>query len=255
MIKVVILSMESARDRREAIAGRLGRLGVDFDFYCPPLVSDSDLRNPEIYCEEVARSNTGLPMSRQEVSCALGHLGIYADYLEHVDGLVVLEDDAIVLDGFASFIDGLSESGKSGILRDEFFLLGGQQFLPGEREAVFGRRPSINFGDYSVHRSCFSRMKLRRTVGYFIGANCMRRALLSLHPVKARADDWWYQVACGVMKDTSMLSPIVIAHPPITAGQSSIRSADADGGSQPLRLTGVRWRLALAFRLIISIFR
>lgn len=103
---IFVISLKDATARRTSISQQLCDLGLDFEFID---AIDGRAGLPPEYERDVDRPGTeaqfGRPMSDGEYACALSHLAVYRRILAgRLPGAIVLEDDAILGDGFAQFL-------------------------------------------------------------------------------------------------------------------------------------------------------
>lgn len=179
MIFAYAINLERAAERRERIVAQLDRLGIPHRIF--PAVDGRRLADDEVrshYDEAQARIHYR-PLSREELGCALSHLGVYRQMLS--DGLpfaLVLEDDAALGDALvpalAALERTLSPDEPEAVLLSHVdkFTRWGLQPLDAERRLV--RR----YGHWW------------RAHGYVITRAAAARLLTALDPVWCAADCW-----------------------------------------------------------------
>lgn len=103
---IVVISLPDAAARKEMISRQLGALDLPFEFLD---AIDGRAGLPEEYESSIDRIGTerhlGRAMTDGEYACALSHLAVYRLILDRdLPGAIVLEDDAILGDGFVQFL-------------------------------------------------------------------------------------------------------------------------------------------------------
>jgi glycosyl transferase, family 25 len=162
--------------RRDRIAQTLSNLAVPFRF-CDAvdgrLLTDSELR--ACYDEAAALRRLGRRLTRAEVGCAISHRQVYRTMLsDNHAAAVVLEDDAVVADQFATFCRTCA-----GLPQDI-------ELLSLHAEHGFVRRkPGFSWGDVAIHRA---KSNLSTTVGYFLRGSVAQKVLDSGAAIETVAD-------------------------------------------------------------------
>ncbi len=173
---IVVISLPDAAARREMISRQLGALDLPFEFLD---AIDGRAGLPEEYESSIDRIGTerhfGRAMTDGEYACALSHLAVYRLILaRELPGAVVLEDDAILCDGFAQF------------LRE-----GGYTCAPIiQLDHVHARVPRILGRSLKIESSTLRRLALNAqlTTGYSISRQAAAFILESAVPLRAPAD-------------------------------------------------------------------
>lgn len=103
---ILVISLQDAAERRAMVSKQLEALGLSFQFFD---AIDGRSGLPAAYESQVDRPGTelyfGRPMSDGEYACALSHLAVYRKIIEEkLPGAIVLEDDAILGNGFTLFL-------------------------------------------------------------------------------------------------------------------------------------------------------
>jgi glycosyl transferase family 25 len=162
--------------RRDAIARVLANLAVPFRF-CEAVdgrqLADSELR--ACYDEAGALRRLGRRLTRAEVGCTLSHRQVYRTMLNDNHAFaVVLEDDAIVGNEFATFCRTCA-----GLPQDI-------ELLSLHAEHGFVRRkPGFSWAEGAIHRATSN---LSTTVGYFLRASVAQKVLGSGTAIETVAD-------------------------------------------------------------------
>jgi glycosyl transferase family 25 len=162
--------------RRDRIARTLSDLAVPFRF-CDAVdgrsLTDGELR--ACYDETGALRRLGRRLTRAEIGCALSHRQVYRGMLSDNHAVaIVLEDDAIVGNEFATFCRTCA-----GLPQDVELLS-----LHAEHGFV-RRRPGFSWGDGAIHRATSN---LSTTVGYFLRGSVAQKILDSGATIETVAD-------------------------------------------------------------------
>ena len=110
-MKIVVISLPDAAERRERAARQLGELGLAFEFF-------DAMRGEQVmadryfeHCdEEEWLLNTGHPMSPGEVGCFASHRSMWQKCVELGEPLMIMEDDFQLLPGFAAAVEKVAEN-------------------------------------------------------------------------------------------------------------------------------------------------
>lgn len=102
-MKVVVINLEKNNDRLKKISENLDRLNIPFErfraVYGKEMSKDKIKETTTDNCQNIL-CNKGI------IGCALSHITIWKRFLEsNQDFICVLEDDAILKDGFQKFLD------------------------------------------------------------------------------------------------------------------------------------------------------
>lgn len=103
---IFVISLKDAASRRATISQQLCDCGLNFEFID---AIDGRAGMPPEHEGDIDRPGTetyfGRPLSDGEYACALSHLAVYRRILaDRLPGAIILEDDAILGDGFAVFL-------------------------------------------------------------------------------------------------------------------------------------------------------
>jgi len=107
-LTVLVITLESATERQETIAGRLKQLGMDYHFV--PGVDGRllDLEKHPNYAPARRRAFYGRDLSQGEFGCILAHRETYRHMLDQgIEQALVLEDDALLTDDLPRVIEAL----------------------------------------------------------------------------------------------------------------------------------------------------
>ena len=103
-VPIYVLNLERSPERRAFILGHLASMDLPANIF--PAVDGRTLDIPElegkgIYRDAVARDKFSRSLSAAEIGCALSHVGLYEKLVqEGVEAALVLEDDAMLVNGF-----------------------------------------------------------------------------------------------------------------------------------------------------------
>ncbi len=111
MLKIFVISLPDAAERRERAARQLGELGLEFEFF-------DAMRGERVieegcfeHCdEEEWLLNTGHPMSPGEVGCFASHRAMWQKCVDLGEPIMIMEDDFQLLPGFAGAVEKVAEN-------------------------------------------------------------------------------------------------------------------------------------------------
>src|SRR5579872_7122667 len=96
-MKVFVISLKTATQRRNAIAKGLGAAGVEFSFYDAIDGRAMDIGNLKSYRREKRLAKYGLDLTPGELGACLSHYGVISDaFRSSTQRALFLEDDAII---------------------------------------------------------------------------------------------------------------------------------------------------------------
>lgn len=140
-MKLFVISLPDACERRERAAAQLADAGLDFEFF-------DALRGEQVIAERYFERcddnewllNTGRPMSLGEVGCFASHRSMWQKCVEFDEPLMIMEDDFQLLPGF----EGAVEQVAGNIMQCGFIRLQSETRARKERVA--------KSGDYTLWR-------------------------------------------------------------------------------------------------------
>ena len=204
---ILVLTLPGDDARRAPLVQALERLGLPYELFF-----GVDGRQGLAECWEgeidrvAARRRMGHEMADGEFACALSHREIYRKVVERGwPGAVVLEDDAILGDAFATFIQGRHYERAGLILLDHGLARvrgPAEEMLPG----VWLRRLAV-----SPYRAS----------GYSVAIPVAQALLNASSPIRWRADWPMDLVELGAMA----LDPTIVGPPDFQLGTSQLRDA------------------------------
>lgn len=193
---IFILSLEKDAERRQALLGALGNLGLDFEVMIG-IDGRSGLnpRHEAMIDRAAAGARVGRMLSDGEFACALSHRSIQEAVLSRgLEGAVILEDDAIVDERFARFMEQRKYLEADMILLDH----GAGRFWPGATQF---------FDEIRAYRVA---IQGSRATGYSISREAARHLVAKATPVAGLAD--W---PCDILPlEPLALYPRVVGRPP-----------------------------------------
>jgi glycosyl transferase family 25 len=194
-VPIFVVSLMDAKDRRARISKKLEELGLDFDFVD---AIDGRKKLPDslntLVDRQTANRRLGRPIVDAELACALSHVNIYQLLIEsHHRGTIILEDDAIIGDGFKKFVDNHHYLDKNLVML-------------GYENARVSRFYRQNVFEQYVYRKLNFPSYL--TVGYYISRQVAGELLRECTPVSYVAD-WGSDIT---RFDALAISPPVVGH-------------------------------------------
>ena len=110
-MKIFVISLPDAVERRERVARQLGELGLPFEFFDAMRGEQVIAERYFEHCdEEEWLLNTGHPMSLGEVGCFASHRSMWQKCIELDEPLMIMEDDFQLLPGFAGAVGKVAEN-------------------------------------------------------------------------------------------------------------------------------------------------
>ena len=111
VLKIFVISLPDAVERRERAARQLGELGFAFELFDAlrgeQVIADSYFERCD---EEEWLLNTGHLMSLGEVGCFASHRSLWQRCIELGEPLMTMEDDFQLLPGFAGAVEKVAEN-------------------------------------------------------------------------------------------------------------------------------------------------
>lgn len=101
-MRIFVISIASAADRREAATRQLNAAGLDFEFFdAVERVADA-FRRFDGFDRRLFKLNTGRVPLPGEIGCYASHKSLWERCVEFDEPIVVLEDDFLLADDFAT---------------------------------------------------------------------------------------------------------------------------------------------------------
>ena len=183
-IPCYVINLDAAPERREAMARQAQRLGVPFSFR---KATDGRRIAPErrhIVADDARALHEYGPLSAAEVGCALSHVAIYLEMIEHgIPHAVILEDDVHLASDFARLIDRNDPASLPRQVSAQSAAM--VQLTHVRRVYRYGARPAA--GGRRIMRPHSS---VWLASAYFITLEAARRMAQALYPVWTVADHW-----------------------------------------------------------------
>jgi glycosyl transferase family 25 len=111
-MKVYVINLESARERRAKMEARLEALGLEHSFH--PAIDGRKMTEDQrgrAYDEAATRRNLGRGLEAGEIGCAQSHREVYARIAtEGLDRACILEDDAVLDEGLPAILAWLDSA-------------------------------------------------------------------------------------------------------------------------------------------------
>ena len=109
--RIFVINLARSPDRRRAIAGRLGRLGLEHEFF--PAVDGAALTEADLvnYDRKARLKAFGCDLLPNELGCYLSHYRIYQKIVaENIPRALILEDDVEIADDLPAILEALAEA-------------------------------------------------------------------------------------------------------------------------------------------------
>lgn len=214
-MRIFVISLQRARQRREHIAGELGRLRMGFEFFDAvdgAALSEDEVRS--VYDDARARHTFWGPLSRGEIGCALSHIGVWKTIVaEQVRHALVLEDDALLDAATPEILAALPRLMNPNDVvvlvntnENTFFFR--QAALPAGRRLVYVNQPFYT------------------ATGYVITPGAAARLIARALPLRVPIDFWYHDIGFkGV-------TPIRAVYPALVAQSSGAGMPSQIGGRE-----------------------
>lgn len=180
---VYIVSLASDKARRHQIEQKMQEWGLSFEFFD---AAEGRARLDELGLrvdDEYVNKRRGYPLTDGEVGCYLSHFSLWLRCVERNSSIIVLEDDALVLDGFSDIYQKLDEYGFD--------------YIKLEKRST-GNPINEDLMLLDSNKS--------GTVGYFIRPKAAKKLIQAAQPIRLPVDNfigaiWWHGVwPVGVRK-------------------------------------------------------
>ena len=199
-MKIFVISLKSANDRRKAIAQQMKKLGLEFDFFD---AIDGRKGLPKQYesmiDRKLAKQRYGR-MSDGEFAVALTHSLLYEKIVkEKISDAIILEDDCIIGSDFCHMVKNkLCE--KSG--KDFIFL-------------YHLHTPKLPFGETKFMKK-YNMINIAKqakgTVGYYLTLDVAKHIHKNIFPISYVAD-WGVNI---MNFNVGAIYPRIVGHPPLS---------------------------------------
>ena len=100
-MKIKVISLESATDRRSSIERQFRRLDTKFDFF-DAVTPETSAIHIHGYDEQEFITNCGRAATDAEIACYASHLALWRRCVEENESFLILEDDAHLDESFAT---------------------------------------------------------------------------------------------------------------------------------------------------------
>ncbi len=100
-MKIKVISLESATDRRRNIERQFRRMGTKFDFF-DAVTPETSAIHIHGYNEQEFVMNCGRVATDAEIACYASHLALWRQCIDENESFLILEDDAHLDDLFAT---------------------------------------------------------------------------------------------------------------------------------------------------------
>ena len=109
--RILVINLARSPDRRRFIGDRLGRLGLDHEFF--PAVDGAALTEDDLvnYDRKARLKAFGCDLLPNELGCYLSHYRIYQKIIaESIPRALILEDDVEVSDDLPAILEALADA-------------------------------------------------------------------------------------------------------------------------------------------------
>lgn len=115
-MKIYIISLPDAKDRRDKISEQLKKYDIDYEFF------DAIRGNPDIkanldYAYEYREKMYGRQMTAGEIGCFMSHQELWKKIVRENETACIMEDDVIIAENFSVILSKLGNYKNYDILR------------------------------------------------------------------------------------------------------------------------------------------
>ena len=195
-MKIFIISLKHALDRRQAIAKELDGLGIQFEFVDAVVGADIDLYDAKVINLAKIQKFLGRNITNGEIGCALSHASIYQKMIdEKISDAIVLEDDAIITPEFAECVKNDS------MVKSEY------EFVMFYHYNAYALNWLEKKNGVDYYRPAFMPFS---TAGYYLNLKTAMILKDSTHPITTVAD---WPIALHERVNMAVAVPRIIQHP------------------------------------------
>ena len=198
-MKIFIINLESARDKRQQMEQQLSRAGID-DYELIDAIYGKGLS-----ADDISKSVYDYPacaLTLGEIGCALSHLKVYSLMIEkNISSAIILEDDVIIPEIFPQCLDTLKQS----IEIDDTKVIS-----LGRANKLTLRKRYSSFADSSTEYGEYTAVTAFGTYAYAINLAAAKSLLENLLPIKYEADMFIHFRENGWLKTFNIIYPQLI---------------------------------------------
>lgn len=206
-MKVYVINLERASERRRHILRELEKHGLDYELIAGvdgKSLSEDERNRVSDRAAVEARPNK---LTAGAIGCALSHLEVYRKMIaDNADVALVLEDDAVLFDGIGELLKLIENKIEDG----EAILLHYFKVRP-EKVILSSQRATPLDGNYSLLEPI---NYPQSGTGYVITRETALRLADAKLPIKVEADDWEDFVRNDVIESVRCVypKPMMVAH-------------------------------------------
>jgi glycosyl transferase family 25 len=226
-LRVIVISLPDATDRRRVMRERLGKLGLEYEFL--DAVRGTDVYgDPGLYDKAKALKAEGRELYAGEVGCALSHAKAYREIVRRgLPWALVLEDDAVLHERLPDILERL----EAGILEqgDLVFLERCDYVRPGSARALFG---AFRIAEPILVRAGAT----AQAAGYVVTRTAAEAIMARNVPVHFPADSWGYYL--GLVRYRGIQPTLTLIRQDTSFGSTTRKVA-----TRPVFRKNPLWRL------------
>lgn len=204
-MKIFVISLKRAVDRRQRITTHLNSMGVDFeliDAVDGSLLTEDDLNK---YCDmEIVKSNP-VWFTKGMIGCSLAHFSVYKKIIQdNIPYACVFEDDVIIDKDFKGLMKAIEMQYKGNtptFIKDSLIMLHYTSWNTIELKTV-----NKLYGRYSLYQMN-SNAGLNSGAGYIVTQEMCKKLTDNILPIRRAADSWTDFAKDGVIKDIYCVYP------------------------------------------------
>ncbi len=244
-MRIFVISLKDAAQRRASVAGQLNSMSLEFEFQ--DAIYGKDLSSEEVrklVDQKIAYRYEGFQLTPGEIGCALSHLSVYKKIIcENLPYALILEDDVAICPKLANVVAAIDADVK--LIKHGITLFS---------ESIISRSPVSYFPNGGV--------RLHNVKGgwfahaYIITNNAASKFIELQTPVRHVADCWRWLLKHKLIS-IGAIRPILVTQQRDSFG-SETTVMHADVSKLPImhmlkhKLVRCWWKLMDAFMLVES---
>ena len=206
-IKIYVVSLKSAENRRINIINQLKR--INFEYEIIDAVNGKELSQnklAELVDTDIVKKYPNW-LTLGAIGCSLSHHKIFSKIIEDdIDYGIILEDDAKVLPNFESVIRKLIDNKL--LEKDTVTLLYTQNFRKKIVEVSLYDEKKI-YNNYTLNYTINSE-SLETAIGYIISLNTAKKMKKFILPIRYAADSWSDFLKNNIISKVNCIFPYII---------------------------------------------
>jgi len=220
-LKIYVLSLIEATERRNKINKILTKMNIDFVFYDGVKgkeISPHDI--DDIYDEKSCRKLINRGLSSGEIGATYSHYKIYKDAWEsNVDFALILEDDVFLVPAFKELINSLGTE-KPPMKEDDSIYFIQQHCL--NNRVIGSIWDGVEIGSFKFTKMLGSSQYFVGAYGYLVPRNSLKKLVHNYLPINCVCDHWYH-----IKKRSGIKNFYYLKTPLVYTNDESVRLVDS----------------------------